>query len=144
MLDLTVMLLTCSYKDNEFIRVGYYVNNMFEDGNPDMWVDVPQEKLPGASAIAEPSKPPKELSAEAKKLVATLTPNQIAARTTRRIASDQPRVTRFPIDWDKPNRELIMPLDNSNQSMEADGPLADDDDEEEEEDADNGSEAMEI
>ena len=27
----TVILLTCSYKDQEFIRVGYYVNNEYTD-----------------------------------------------------------------------------------------------------------------
>ncbi len=28
---LTVMLLSCSYRNREFIRVGYYVNNDYED-----------------------------------------------------------------------------------------------------------------
>eukprot|EP00899_Mesostigma_viride_P022933 jgi/Mesvir1/3824/Mv19792-RA.1 len=27
----TVLLLTCSYKGNEFVRVGYYVNNEYSD-----------------------------------------------------------------------------------------------------------------
>ena len=27
----TVVLLTCSYNDKEFIRIGYYVNNEYED-----------------------------------------------------------------------------------------------------------------
>ena len=27
----TVVLLTCGYKDQEFIRVGYYVNNEYSD-----------------------------------------------------------------------------------------------------------------
>lgn len=26
---MTVVLLTCSYKDREFVRVGYYVNNEY-------------------------------------------------------------------------------------------------------------------
>jgi histone chaperone ASF1 len=30
LLGVTVMLLTCSYKDQEFIRIGYYVNNELE------------------------------------------------------------------------------------------------------------------
>lgn len=30
-LGVTVVLLTCSYKTNEFIRVGYYVNNEYTD-----------------------------------------------------------------------------------------------------------------
>lgn len=31
-IGVTVILLTCSYKDREFIRVGYYVNNDYADG----------------------------------------------------------------------------------------------------------------
>ena len=27
----TVVLLTCSYKSSEFVRVGYYVNNEYTD-----------------------------------------------------------------------------------------------------------------
>ncbi len=27
LLEVTVILLTCSYKEKEFIRIGYYVNN---------------------------------------------------------------------------------------------------------------------
>ena len=30
-LGVTVVLLTCSYKGNEFVRVGYYVNNEYTD-----------------------------------------------------------------------------------------------------------------
>mmetsp|Transcript_11655 Transcript_11655/g.15846 ORF Transcript_11655/g.15846 Transcript_11655/m.15846 type:complete len:219 (-) Transcript_11655:119-775(-) len=30
MLGVTVLLLTCSYRDQEFIRVGYYVNNEYD------------------------------------------------------------------------------------------------------------------
>lgn len=31
LLGVTVVLLTCSYNGNEFIRVGYYVNNDYKD-----------------------------------------------------------------------------------------------------------------
>ena len=30
-LGVTVVLLTCSYRDSEFVRIGYYVNNGYED-----------------------------------------------------------------------------------------------------------------
>ena len=30
-LGVTVVLLTCSYRDNEFVRIGYYVNNEYTD-----------------------------------------------------------------------------------------------------------------
>ncbi|KNC53756.1 histone chaperone [Thecamonas trahens ATCC 50062] len=32
LLGVTVCLLTCSYKDQEFVRVGYYVSNSLADG----------------------------------------------------------------------------------------------------------------
>jgi histone chaperone ASF1 len=31
LVGLTVMLLSCSYREREFVRVGYYVNNSYED-----------------------------------------------------------------------------------------------------------------
>lgn len=36
LLEVTVLLLTCSYREREFIRIGYYVNNDFvgEEGQP--------------------------------------------------------------------------------------------------------------
>ncbi|CAG8473094.1 3689_t:CDS:2 [Diversispora eburnea] len=30
-LDVTVIIITCSYKDQEFVRVGYYVNNEYSE-----------------------------------------------------------------------------------------------------------------
>lgn len=66
MLGVTVVLLTCSYGDQEFVRVGYYVNNEYAD--------------PG---LAE--NPPSSLRIE---------------HVCRSILADQPRVTRFPIDFD--------------------------------------------
>ena len=34
LLDVTVILLTCSYKEQEFIRIGYYVNNEYAEEIP--------------------------------------------------------------------------------------------------------------
>lgn len=59
-------LITASYRDQEFVRVGYYVNNEYED--PELRENPP----------AEP---------QFDKLIRT-------------IASDQPRVTKFKINWD--------------------------------------------
>ncbi len=46
MLGLTAVLITCSYKGKEFIRIGYYVNNTYEDPalleTPPAIVDVPK------------------------------------------------------------------------------------------------------
>ncbi len=37
----TVILLTCSYREQEFIRVGYYVSNEYED--PEMQENQPEQ-----------------------------------------------------------------------------------------------------
>jgi len=36
LLGVTVVLVTCSYKEREFVRVGYYVNNELEGYNPEV------------------------------------------------------------------------------------------------------------
>ena len=35
LLGVTVVLVTCSYREREFVRVGYYVNNEYEDYIPE-------------------------------------------------------------------------------------------------------------
>lgn len=67
-MGVTVVLITASYRQQEFVRVGYYVNNEYED----------QELKDNP-----PSEP------QFNKLVRT-------------IAADQPRVTKFKINWDPP------------------------------------------
>ena len=58
-------LITASYLDQEFVRVGYYVNNEYEEGEL-------RENPP-----AEP-----------------------AFEKLRTIASEQPRVTKFKVNWE--------------------------------------------
>ena len=61
-----MVLLSCAYNGQEFIRVGYYVNNEYTD-----------------PALVE--NPPSAL---------------LLDRMQRSILADQPRITRFPIDFD--------------------------------------------
>ena len=42
-LGVTVILLTCSYDGREFVRVGYYVNNEYDD--PELQQDPPAKPL---------------------------------------------------------------------------------------------------
>ena len=65
-LGVTVVLVTCSFMDHEFIRIGYYVNNEYADP-----LD-PEQPLPNPLEVT---------------------------KIYRNILADQPRVTRFPIDW---------------------------------------------
>ena len=65
LIGVTVILVTCSFMDKEFVRIGYYVNNEYSE---------PYEE-------------------------GTL-PNPIEiSKLYRNILADQPRVTRFAIDW---------------------------------------------
>jgi len=64
-LGVTVILLSCSYLDEKFIQIGYYVNNEY----------------------SEPFEPENY-------------PNPVdISKVFRNILADQPRVTRFPINW---------------------------------------------
>jgi histone chaperone ASF1 len=69
LLGVTVVLVTCSYKEQEFARVGYYVNNEYNDDNYD-------------PATAGPLPSPLDLT-----------------KVSRHILVGKPRVTRFPINW---------------------------------------------
>jgi histone chaperone ASF1 len=66
----TVMLLICSYLEQEFVRIGYYVDNDFED-----------------EALRE--NPP-----------SNILEGQCLSLLKRNILADKPRVTRFNIKWD--------------------------------------------
>eukprot|EP00742_Colponemidia_sp_Colp-10_P011681 GILJ01013016.1.p1 GENE.GILJ01013016.1~~GILJ01013016.1.p1 ORF type:complete len:227 (+),score=28.42 GILJ01013016.1:70-681(+) len=77
-LGVTVVLLTCSYKGKEFIRVGFYVNNAYET----------QEVGPDGEIVPIP-------------LPVDIT------KVHRSILSDKPRVTRFPIEWDSPTETMF-------------------------------------
>ena len=43
LVGVTAILLTCSYNSQEFFRVGYYVNNLYED--PEMNENPPAEPV---------------------------------------------------------------------------------------------------
>jgi len=98
----TVVLVTCSYKDKEFVRIGYYVNNDYHT----------QEML---------DNPP-----------ANMTTEQMIPHLKRQILADKPRVTRYPIEWDNPiedhsHAELMAGEENM---AEGDDLMAEDDEDE--------------
>lgn len=65
LIGVTVILITCSFMDNKFVQIGYYVNNEY----------------------SEPFEPENF-------------PNPVdISKLYRNILADQPRVTRFAIDW---------------------------------------------
>lgn len=78
-IGVTVVLLTCSYKDREFIRIGYYVQNE--------WTNPAWNPPDGY--------PPEEVT----NAIAQGTPIDVSL-VQRNILADKPRVTRFHIAWD--------------------------------------------
>lgn len=41
LIGITAIILTCSYRDQEFFRIGYYVNNLYND--PELMENLPSE-----------------------------------------------------------------------------------------------------
>ena len=95
LLGVTVVLLTCSYREKEFIRIGYYVN-----------IEYPQAEGAAARAAAAGAQEDETAMEEEEDEDAAAEPEQILpagyniADVTRNILAEKPRVTRFPIDWD--------------------------------------------
>jgi len=105
LLGVTVVLVTCSYKDREFVRVGYYVNNEYHDPNapppaavaPTAGTQSPQETALDGSTTTTTT------TLETEAIPPTLTstiPNPVPLEhIQRQILADKPRVTKFPIPW---------------------------------------------
>lgn len=91
LLGVTVVLITCSYQEHEFVRIGYYVNNEL----PEAGVD----SIMGDDETLPPQQPLPSTSVDLSKILRT-------------ILADKPRVTRFSIPWDQDtalvNTEQIM------------------------------------
>lgn len=85
-LGVTVVLVTCSYREREFIRVGYYVNNEYMNPNP------PPVVMGDDGEPLPPPPPPKY-------------PQLDLNRVQRQILADKPRVTKFAIPWSEEEAE---------------------------------------
>jgi histone chaperone ASF1 len=80
-LGVTVILLTCSYDEREFVRVGYYVSN----------------ELPGFEGEEEVNGEEAKEGEEPK--LRELPKDWKIEDVTRNILAEKPRVTRFNITW---------------------------------------------
>ena len=108
LLGVTVVLVTCSYKEREFVRVGYYVNNEYHDPTaptpaPPAILPVPVEQKP---QLNEDGTPVMNIDGTpAMEPVIPITPppsipNPVPLEhIQRQILADKPRVTKFPISW---------------------------------------------
>jgi len=113
LVGVTVVLITCSYREKEFVRIGYYVNNEYYHASPlDYQRQATQAASHHAAAASQaqasglPPPPPLALAegpqpASEEEIAAMLESGQIIdpAHVYRNVMSDKPRVTRFQIDW---------------------------------------------
>ncbi|ETO13431.1 histone chaperone ASF1 [Reticulomyxa filosa] len=72
LLEVTVVFLTCSFEDQEFIRIGYYVSNEYEKDDS------------VNAAKNDPTKKTKPID---------------VTKIKRVILQEKPRIIKFPIDW---------------------------------------------
>ena len=140
LMEVTVILLTALYREKEFIRVGYYVNNEYPESEVEYkreWdsyrqqldliaqqqaaIDQQQQQLEaaeggaeGAAAVAAPllKLPP-----------APPMPTVHAERLWRHILDSEPRVTRFNIGWDdvaadEREAEYVMGAEDAARAVE--------------------------
>ena len=127
-LGVTVVLVTCSYKEREFVRIGYYVNNEYNTGNEEDGVDTTTTTTtttPTAASAATPaaqeftnshqilSSPSldnhKDDDDENADMTSPTPPppsrpkisiyDIVFDQVQRQILADKPRVTKFPIPW---------------------------------------------
>ncbi|KAF6000844.1 ASF1 anti-silencing function 1 [Cyanidiococcus yangmingshanensis] len=89
----TIVLLTCSYRGAEFIRVGYYLCNEY----PPEFLREAAVKVKQRLTQAGMSEAEAEAQAAA---TVEISPPQWD-RLVRNILADQPRVTRFPCSFDR-------------------------------------------
>jgi histone chaperone ASF1 len=81
------VLITASYRNQELVRVGYYVNNEYED--PELRDNPPIEP--------------------------------IFDKLVRTIATDQPRVTKFKINWDSESAATVNGESSEQAQAETNG-----------------------
>ena len=107
LIGVTVVLVTCSFMEQEFIRIGYYVNNEYLDYDPE--------------------NPPNPIE---------------ISKLYRSIKHDEPRVTRFAIDWTGGGGDAAAPISEimgeEGMDQENEELMGEDEEEEEEEEGEEG------
>ncbi|BGP19940.1 hypothetical protein JCM10213_003531 [Rhodosporidiobolus nylandii] len=84
LIGVTVILLTCAYNDQEFVRIGYYVNTEYGDAALKAQHDAAQEDGAQERGVVAPD------------------PTKYIGQLVRSVLADKPRVTKFNITWDAP------------------------------------------
>ncbi|GAA5917053.1 ASF1 family histone chaperone [Sporobolomyces salmoneus] len=107
LIGVTVILLTCSYNDQEFVRIGYYVNTDYGDAALKAQHEASLEEDAAARGIVAPD------------------PSQHIDQLVRSVLAEKPRVTKFNIKWDSApivNVEDVQPAPQLLSDIEAQPP----------------------
>jgi len=76
-----VILLTCSYNEQEFVRIGYYVNTDYGDAALKAQHEASLEEDAASRGIVAPD------------------PSKHIDKLVRSVLAEKPRVTKFNIKW---------------------------------------------
>ncbi|SCV73068.1 BQ2448_6993 [Microbotryum intermedium] len=95
LIGVTVILLTCAYAEQEFVRIGYYVNTEYGDADLKAQYDASLEE----DALQKGNVAPD--------------PTKHVDKMVRSVLGDKPRVTKFNIVWDT----SLPPMPSSNSSF---------------------------
>ncbi|GAA5839064.1 hypothetical protein JCM11251_007867 [Rhodosporidiobolus azoricus] len=104
LIGVTVILLTCAYNDQEFVRIGYYVNTEYGDPALKAQHDAAQEEGAQERGLVAPD------------------PTQHIDQLVRSVLADKPRVTKFNIAWDTPVAPVATVDPTPTQASEAVAP----------------------
>ncbi len=130
-LGVTVILVTCSYREKEFLRVGYYVNNEYVYGDEDTNTNNIVENGTAAATNgngamtngnAETDAAPPQAQEREPPRPLDLT------KVVRTILADKPRVTRFQINWGDAKEDEATNKQQHDQAMQQVGEINEEDD----------------
>jgi len=140
----TAVMITCSYMNVEFVRIGYYVNVDYVDEqmkeNPPATVaaeHLGRKYVSALSAAGSERPPPPARAALTRSRPAAPIPLPVPRGS---ILADRPRVTRFPIDWENPQNDpqrKQFELENAMAGNSDDGAIVSTNDEDEGDDEDD-------
>ena len=99
LLGVTVILLSCFYRDREFIRVGYYVNSECAKLRAAAARAAAVQLEPLESPHAPTRRPAMTARYDCQELNESPPEHPMYERIVRNILADKPRVTRYQIDW---------------------------------------------
>lgn len=100
LVGVTVVFITCSYREKEFVRIGYYVNNEIYSGALPHAAAPPTGTAATATDAAAATVAPQQPMGDVE-LQEFLVAGGIidVSKVFRSIMHKKPRVTRFQIDW---------------------------------------------